>query len=208
MANKRGLRRFSEGGDADEVEREDRATGITVGKDYPHGRDAAPRKKAAGESEKEAAQEASMDDPGEDTSAVSGRADRKYAKNMPSPEKKEANAERLAEVLSTIPVMRGVRAVGAVGEAARVAPRTYAERKRFMDLSKREFSEARRRAGSEEALKPSKIHKEGRFVRPGTEEGARAARVSGMKRGGAVKPSASKRADGIAMRGKTRGRIR
>jgi len=32
--------------------------------------------------------------------------------------------------------------------------------------------------------------------------------VSGMKKGGAVKSAASKRADGIAQRGKTRGKMR
>jgi len=199
-AKRRGVRRFSEGG-SDEIDREDRATGITVSEDYPGKRRVA---KSAPRADEETVQEPAED--AEDTSAVTGRADRKYAKSMPSAEKKEENAKNLLKEVGLLALGPYGKAATTVKEAAKIAPRTAAKYKRFRQLSEREYNEARRRMAAGDDIAPSKVHKESRFVRPGTAESARAARVTGMKRGGAVS-SASKRADGIAQRGKTKGRV-
>ena len=62
----------------------------------------------------------------EDTSAYHGLPSRKYLKNMPSSEKKQANADRIqkgAEIgVSMLPVGRAIKGIGMVGKAASEVP--------------------------------------------------------------------------------------
>ena len=63
---------------------------------------------------------------GENTSAYHGLPSRKYLKNMPSSEKKQANADRIQKVAeigaSMIPVGRAIKGIGMVGKAASEIP--------------------------------------------------------------------------------------
>ena len=70
------------------------------------------------------------------------------------------------------------------------------------EVSKAEFDRARQQTDQAMGIKRDT---EGKRVRPSMQERKRAAE-SEFKKGGAVK-SASKRADGCAVRGKTRGRM-
>ena len=74
------------------------------------------------------------------------------------------------------------------------------------EVSKEEFDKAQQQSDQAMSIKRDTA---GKRIRPSLEERKRAAfsELDGMKKGGAVK-SASSRADGIAQRGKTRGKMR
>ncbi len=74
------------------------------------------------------------------------------------------------------------------------------------EVNKQEFDKTRQQSDQAMGIKRDET---GRRIRPSPEERRRAAmsELDGMKKGGKVS-SASKRADGIAQRGKTRGKLR
>ena len=73
----------------------------------------------------------------------------------------------------------------------------YAENKRKADKKEKERDDA--------MLKP--VRDAGEAARKGMEEGRMDAMGNAYKKGGKVRSSASKRADGIATKGKTRGKM-
>jgi hypothetical protein len=75
----------------------------------------------------------------EDTRAVTGRADRKYAKNMPSDEKKAESAERIKDMTMAAASLTPIGRLGRVGKAFVPAGRTYRERQNFLREAARDY---------------------------------------------------------------------
>ena len=190
-----GKRRFDDGGD---VERKDFYSGFTVDKNYPDNNKKSTAKAAVKNfsDEKESG-------PQEDTSAVSGRAD-PMSRRMPSDEQKEKNAENLGRVLSAIPLVKGVQAVGKVGEAGNVAARTYAERKAFIKQSEKEYNKLRGDldAGVKKPEGFSNLYGKRKFTgKEATEANTKRFNEKGYAKGGSI------RGGGCEAKGKTKGRF-
>lgn len=189
-------RRFDEGGD---VERKEFASGFNVDKDYPSskGKDKPALKNYGDETDA---------GPKEDTSAVSGRAD-PMSKHMPSDEQKDKNAKELAKELATTVALGGVgkavQTVGRVGEAAKVAGRTYAERQRFLKQSEKEYTRQRREqdAGLPVTKQSNLYGKRGITGEQATRDVSKRFEEKGYAKGGSIRGS------GCESRGKTKGRF-
>jgi hypothetical protein len=190
-------RRFDEGGD---VERKEFASGFNVDKDYPSSeRKAKPALKNYGD-ETDAG-------PKEDTRAVSGRAD-PMSRHMPSDEQKDKNAKELAKELATTVALGGVgkavQAVGKVGEAAKIAGQTYAERKAFLKQSAKEYNKLRSDldAGVKNPEGFSNLYgKRGLTGKEATAANVKRFEEKGYAKGGSIRGS------GCESRGKTKGRF-
>lgn len=149
----------------------------------------------------------------EDTSAYHGLPSRKYLKNMPSSEKKQANADRIqkgAEIgVSMLPVGRAVKGIGMVGKAASEVPgyaRAVGEsgakavkqgvEKLMANRASREDMKSAigRMAEARKNRKAEETHLKKLYSNPGG--------GSPFKKGGAVV-----RGHGIESRGKTKGRF-
>ena len=149
----------------------------------------------------------------EDTSAYHGLPSRKYLKNMPSSEKKQANADRIqkgAEIgVSMLPVGRAIKGIGMVGKAASEVPgfaRAVGEsgakavkqgvEKLMANRASREDMKSAigRMAEARKNRKAEETHLKKLYSNPGG--------GSPFKKGGAVV-----RGHGIESRGKTKGRF-
>lgn len=193
------VRRYDEGGD---VERKELASGFSVDKDYPSGKEKPVRKKDTPKNyndEKDAG-------PKEDTSAVTGRAD-PASKHMPSKEQKEENAKNLLKEAATTAVLGGlgkaVQTVGRVGEAFVPAGRTYAERKAFYKASEDAYNRTKRALAKGETppAEPNIYGKKGFTGRDATDAVAKRFSEKGYAKGGSI------RGGGCEVRGKTKGRF-
>jgi hypothetical protein len=94
----------------------------------------APEAKAEAKESKPVKEEIS-----EDTRAVTGRADRKYAKNMPSDEKKAESTKRIKDMTMAAASLIPIGRLGRVGEAFVPAGRTYRERQNFLREAARDY---------------------------------------------------------------------
>ena len=186
-------RRYDEGG---EVERKELAAGFTVDKDYPNNQSKSRVVLKNYVNEKDSG-------PQEDTRAVSGRVD-PMSKRMPSDEQKEKNAENLERVLSAIPLTKGVQAVGKVGEAAKIAKQTYAERQAFLKQSAKEYNKLRSDldAGVKNPEGFSNLYgKRGFTGKEATAANVKRFEEKGYAKGGSI------RGGGCETKGKTKGRF-
>ena len=148
----------------------------------------------------------------EDTSAYHGLPSKKYLKNMPSSEKKQANADRIqkgAEIgVSMLPVGRAIKGIGMVGKAASEVPgyaRAVGEsgakavkqgvEKLMANRASREDMKSAigRMAEARKNRKAEETHLKKLYSNPGG--------GSPFKKGGSV------RGHGIESRGKTKGRF-
>lgn len=202
-------RRYEEGGRVDddnsddqEVDRKTYASGVRMSKDYLK----TPKKAAAksSESRSEEAKESStrsmkQEDPTE-TEDTRGTMQRKgkmgFRREMPSDEKKEEFSKRFMKTAAATALGGGAGAV-ARGAAAAHKAANVARAERY----------AREEAAARYAAQTAKEAERMNRLGSGRVGEAITETRSAMKRGGSVRSSASRRADGIAARGKTKGRL-
>lgn len=201
------MKRYNEGDEvtADddvepEVHRGYHASGVRV--NYEDKAEAKPKRKAAKDDDSYDRKElsrstsASRKETENDTSAVTGRMLAKRDKR--SAEEKAAENKYIREnitgpLVTSVGAGRMVKGAYEVGKAA----------KRIRDVS--QAAKAQEMTAKEAAMADRIRARQDMF---GSGKAAREyAEAGGMKRGGSVKSSASRRADGIAMRGKTKGRL-
>jgi len=201
------MKRYNEGDEVtadDDVEpeviRRSHSSGVRV--NYEDKAEAKPKRKAAKDDDSYDRKElsrstsASRKETENDTSAVTGRMLAKRDKR--SAEEKAAENKYIREnitgpLVTSVGAGRMVKGAYEVGKAA----------KRIRDVS--QAAKAQEMTAKEAAMADRIRARQDMF---GSGKAAREyAEAGGMKRGGSVKSSASRRADGIAMRGKTKGRL-
>ena len=201
------MKRYNEGDEVtadDDVEpeviRRSHASGVRV--NYEDKAEAKPKRKTAKDDDSYDRKElsrstsASRKETENDTSAVTGRMLAKRDKR--SAEEKAAENKYIREnitgpLVTSVGAGRMVKGAYEVGKAA----------KRIRDVS--QATKAQEMTAKEAAMADRIRARQDMF---GSGKAAREyAEAGGMKRGGSVKSSASRRADGIAMRGKTKGRL-
>jgi hypothetical protein len=209
MKKQMKMRRYNEGDEVtvdDDVEpeviRRSYASGVRVNYDDDETPKRAKRfgKKSDDDSydrkEKSRSSGSSKKSDDEDTSAVTGRMLAKRDKR--SAEEKAAENKYIRENI-TGPLVTSV----GVGRVAKGAYEVGKAAKRVRDIS--QATKAQEMTAKEAAVADRIRARQDMF---GSGKAAREyAEAGGMKRGGSVKSSASKRADGIASRGKTKGRM-
>jgi len=142
-------------------------------------------------------------EPEEDTSASTdfSKLKRGALKRERTPEEKEENAKRAENLGKGLALALATRGVGmgalGVGKAAEIARKAGYERaaEKAVELTKRGAKRAERIREKSPAMQAEKARS------------TRQDQSMGYRKGGSVKSSASRRADGIAQRGKTRGRL-
>jgi hypothetical protein len=201
------MKRYNEGDEVtadDDVEpeviRRSHSSGVRV--NYEDKAEAKPKRKAAKDDDSYDRKElsrstsASRKETENDTSAVTGRMLAKRDKR--SAEEKAAENKYIREnitgpLVTSVGAGRMVKGAYEVGKAA----------KRIRDVS--QAAKAQEMTAKEAAMADRIRARQDMF---GSGKAAREyAEAGGMKRGGSVKSSASRRADGIAQRGKTKGRL-
>jgi hypothetical protein len=146
----------------------------------------APEAKAEAKESKPVKEEAS-----EDTGAVTGRADRKYAKNMPSDEKKAESAERIKDMTMAAASLTPIGRLGRVGEAFVPAGRTYRERQNFLKEAEKAYTKQRGELSRGESLTlgPNIYGKRGFTSKAAADAVAKKYGETGMKQGGSIMES-------------------
>lgn len=204
MKKRLKMKRYEDGGDVDddvepEVIRRSSASGVRV--NYEDKAEAKPKRKAASDDDSYDRKEmsrpasASRKEAKEDTSAVTGRMLAK--RDTRSAEEKAAENKYLREnIAGPAAVLAATRGVGRYTLGAKKMA------DRIRDIS--QTAKAQQMTAKETAMADRIRARQEMF---GSGKAAREfAEAGGMKRGGSV-GSASRRADGIAMRGKTKGRL-
>jgi hypothetical protein len=127
---------------------------------------------------------------------------------MPSDEQKDKNAKELAKELATTIALGGlgkaVQTIGRVGEAAKVAKQTYAERQAFLKQSAKEYNKLRSDldAGVKNPEGFSNLYgKRGLTGKEATAANVKRFEEKGYAKGGSI------RGGGCETKGKTKGRF-